>query len=512
MRAAAVIFVACAVLGCAAPASAEDVVFTVGGGGTGGPVEGMLAAQSWLEPTAVTVEADGTVVFLESGQPWAVDADGLLHRLPALVARAEDIDAEPDGSLLAVSTGQLFRLPAGMTTWQLVFTPPPAHAPALNAAQAERVSHMSGGRVLVGGTYLSWVLDHDGGTIETLHRGGGEGVAELDGGGLALLTGYDGLAIRSAGGRFRGRFEDGVSGDILALPGGDVLLATGDRLLRVDQRLRVQPYVSVTPGPGIGDGGALSRALIAPVALAGLPSGGFVFVDRTAPFLRGRFAAWASVRRGRWIADLDRAETNPESGLLRLATRRLPRRSAVALTRATFSSLARGRVSYRSSIAGQARLWIQRGDAMLDYVTFPVERGRGSVPLPARPPRGDLRVTMQVQNGASTATARLAVSTRRRLDFARARRLIREQAERSGVGDPGGGVESELGRCAIRGTRRLDCGLVLTDFDEHGTVGKPYCGGVFSARQRVDGMRIALLRARRGSGCLEPAAAATRPS
>jgi hypothetical protein len=101
-------------------------------------------------------------------------------------------------------------------------------------------------------------------------------------------------------------------------------------------------------------------------------------------------------------------------------------------------------------------------------------------------------------------TSRMAGNTRRRVDLDRARRLLWREADRSGDGDAVSGTFGALGRCVVRGPLRLDCGLLLTTYDESGT-GPRRCGGILSARQRADGLRLALLRARRGSHCLKPA-------
>jgi hypothetical protein len=161
----------------AAGAAPADRVFTVAGGGDSPLLEGAPATEVRVAPTAVTVADDGTIVIVDHDRLWSVGLDGRVHLLDASLGDVEDVDAEPGGGLLAVSGGALYRQRARAADWEPVFTPPPAVAPALRAASAQRVTHSSDGLIVVGGTYLSWILEPDGRVVETLDAGGSEGVA-----------------------------------------------------------------------------------------------------------------------------------------------------------------------------------------------------------------------------------------------------------------------------------------------------------------------------------------------
>jgi hypothetical protein len=438
--------------------------------------------------------------MVDNGRLWSVGIDGRVHLLDASLGPVYDVDAEPGGGLLAVSGGVLYRQRAGAADWEPVFTPPPAVAPALAAAAARRVTHSPDGGIVVGGTYLSWILEPDGRVVETLHAGGSEGVAVMRDGTVALLTNYGGLVLRSPGGRLRQdreRFDSAV-GDLLALDDGSLLVAYYGDLLRVDGRLRVRPYIQSEPRFGNGDGGSLHHAHLLVSALAAGPDGELVMADGTASVLRGRFVMQAYARAGSWVAALDPAG---DANLLRVVTPHPEARALAAITPTTYRSLAAASLVYRSTLTGEARLTIDGERA----VRFTARAGSGRVRLRRPPTRGDHRLTLTVDDGTRTVTARLAVSTRRRLDQRRTRTIIRRAAEGSGGGDTTQGARGSIRDCTTRGPRRLDCGLWLTPYDDSGPPDPPFCGGIWSARQRPDGLRFALLRARPGSRCRKPA-------
>jgi hypothetical protein len=56
-------------------------VFTVAGGDDAAPLDGLSATQARIFPTAVTVAADGAIVFIDHGHVWAIGLDGRLHAL-----------------------------------------------------------------------------------------------------------------------------------------------------------------------------------------------------------------------------------------------------------------------------------------------------------------------------------------------------------------------------------------------------------------------------------------------
>jgi hypothetical protein len=486
-----------------APARAfapSDRVFTVAGGGDRRPVEGASATERRVAPTALTVADDGTIVMLDDGRLWALGSDGRLRSLALAPDAVDDVDAEPGGALLAVAAGSLYRLLPGAADWEVLFTPPPAVAPASRAAQAQRVTHAADGHILVGGTYLSWILETDGSVLETIKAGGSEGAALLRDGTVALLTNYGGLYMRRPGGRLRqdDRRFDAAVGDLLALSDGSLLVAYYDDLFRVDTRLSARPYFAPEPRLGNGDGGSLLHAQVRASALAATPGGELVVADRTAALLRGRFVMEAFARPGGWVTALDDG-----ANLVRIITPDPGPRAVAAITPATYRTLASAIVSYRSTLAGAARLTLDGGPV----VRFTARVGPGRVRLPRRPLPGDHRLALTIQDGGRTITARLAVSTRRRLDRRRARALLRDAARGSGDGDATEGVTGSIRDCTVHGPRRLDCGLWLTPYSSFEPPDPPFCAGIWSARQRPDGLRFALLRARRGSHCREPAPA-----
>jgi hypothetical protein len=437
-------------------------------------------------------------VLVDHGRLWSLTADGRLHRVSPPLAAVDDVDALPGGGLLAVSGGALHRLPAGAASWEPLFTPPAAFPPALRAAEARTVTHSRDGRILVGGTYLSWLLEPDGRVTETLEEGGGEGVAVLRDGTVALLTNYGGLVLRSPNGRLRRNRADfdAALGDLLALDDGSLLVAHYGELLRIDPMGRVRPYFEPAPRLGNGDGGALRHAQLLASALAAGPRGELVVADGTASLLRGGFVMQAYARPGGWVAALD---TAGDANVVRIVARRPGTRSMAAISPRTYRTLADQTVWYRSTVAGRARLEID-GRVL---VRFRARAGTGRIRVPRLAP-GDHRLALTIEDGPRAVTARLAVSTRRQLDHRLARSVLKAAAERSSNGDATQGTLGSLRDCTARGPVRLDCGLWLTPYDEFERADPPFCGGVWSARQRPDGLRFALLRARRGSNCREP--------
>jgi hypothetical protein len=306
--------------------------------------------------------------------------------------------------------------------------------------------------------------------------------------------------MRRPGGRLRQDDErfDAATGDLLALDDGSLLVAYYGDLLRVDTQLRVRPYIQTEPRFGNGDGGSLLHAHLLVSALAAGPDGELIVADGTASLLRGRFVMQAYARAGGWIAALDGTRG---ADLLRVITPHPETRAMAAITPTTYRTLAAGSVAYRSTVTGEARVTID-GDRA---ARFTARAGTGHVRLRRAPTRGDHRLTLTIDDGTRAVTARLTVSTRRRLDQRRARTVIRRAAARSGDGDATQGALGSIRDCSTRGPRRLDCGLWLTPYDGFESPDAPYCDGIWSVRQRPDGLRYALLHARPGSGCREPA-------
>jgi hypothetical protein len=500
------------------PARADEQrVFTVAGGGSLAPRDGLSATQVRLVPAALTVTADGSIIVVDHGRLWAIGLDGRLRGITGPPGDATDLDgdpggigdveATPDGALVAVVGGRVLRRPAGRSEGTPLFVPPPAVPPARADAQAERVAATTDGRIVVGGTYLSWVLDAAGHVLETIDDGGGEGVAALPGGDLALMTNYSGLTLRSPDGDLHdvGDFE-GAQGDLLALPDGRVLVSYYGRLYTVDAQRRLRGYLPDGRLLGIGDGGVFDRAPLFPFALASTPDGGLVFADASAREARGRFVADAHWTRDGLVTIAGAYPfTRTSSALIRWTAVGPQPRPLLAVTGATFRTLARGAVTYRSTIVAAARLVVigRDQDKVVD-IRFTAAPGESRVPLPRRLHPGDYRIELTLDTPTATVTDRLAVSTRRRLDLSRARRVLRAEADdEGGGGDAGGGTFGSLGPCTRHGPLRLDCGVLVTAYGDAGS-GPPRCQVILSARQRPDGMRIVRRRPRPGTHCRLP--------
>jgi hypothetical protein len=481
-------------------------VFTVAGGGNSRPAPGLPAAAARLTPTELTLQQDGSVLFVNNDRNlWGIGLDGRLWRPPPPGRRVTDVIAEPGGGLLAVADDKLLRLRPAAPSWEVLFVPPPPEPPARAAATPDEVALLGDRRILLGGSYLSWILEPDGRMVETLDGGGDEGIAGLSDGTVVLLSNH-GLTFRRPEDRLRGTGERYVGtflADLATTGSGSLLL--GDELIyRLTRQLRRVPVYGLRPGYGIGDGAPFERQLLSTAALVTTANGIAALAEYTAPLLRGRFAAEAFRRDGDWITHVDPYHERPGAGLIRVVASDDERRPLLAIAPRTFRSLARGVIGYRSTVAGRGRLIVRRTRVVVD-MPFTAVAGRGSIRLPRRLPPGSYRITATVHDGTRSAIARAAVSTHRRLDRVRAMRLIRRIVTNSGGGDATDGAFGRLGDCRDRGPRRLDCGLWLDPYSEYEEPDPPFCEAILSARQRPEGVRVLSLRPLRDSRCRTPA-------
>ena len=192
-------------------------------------------------------------------------------------------------------------------------------------------------------------------------------------------------------------------------------------------------------------------------------AGELVLADGTAPLLRGRFVARAFARAEGWLTDTDPAGDSGVANLVRIVGPRAAGRALAAITPATYRTLAAGRISYRSTLAGPARLTV--GALRVDFTAV---AGGGHVTLPRRPPPGDHRLTLTVTDGERTATARLVPSARRpRLRFGLARRrCCATQPSAPTTATRPRARSADSASAPSVGARRLDCGLVMHPFSE----------------------------------------------
>jgi hypothetical protein len=124
--------IGCAQAEAAAPFLSPDArVFTIAGGGTEKPRDGLPAALARISSWQMAVLPDGQVALpgtgpgLPRGGPFVVGLDGRVRMLPPIIYASKRrplslMAARGDGSLLAMGAGQrlIYRLPPGAPAWE----------------------------------------------------------------------------------------------------------------------------------------------------------------------------------------------------------------------------------------------------------------------------------------------------------------------------------------------------------------------------------------------------------
>lgn len=475
-------------------------IYTLAGGGSHSPKDGLPATLAKLVPTSLAALPDGTVVVVhDDSRAFAIAADARLRALPRLGDRGVSaLAAQRDGSLLAVSGGGeiVYRLRPGAGEWEPFFDVKRLTGGAFLQRAPSIAASPDGSFVLGVSTDRDtgvWRVQQDGTFREVpqpkAFGPAGDTVAALSDGSVAFTYGgSDRLVIVGTDGsqrRIRGRWGIDEDLGLAELPGGNLLRAetTLDQLTPGGAAKRL---AGERPGLGLGDGGPVSSALLDATDVVVAADGAIIIADR-APS-GSALDLPATRRRGGPL--VTRPWLSEEVRLLRVVLPINSVRPVVAITRSTYRTLPRGRVGYRTTVAGDVTVVVRHRGKTVARVSTTATVGEGALWLVQRPPSGDLRLSLQFTgSNGSVIVHRLAVTALHTLGLARARRVMRREALSEGEGDTGGGREVELGRCRRVSDRRVDCQQIVVEVEEGRTLTRS-CAGLFSARLRPDGVRV----------------------
>ncbi len=265
------------------PALGPDArVFTLAGGGTEDPREGLPAARArFFGDLEIAALPDGSVAFEEIGEVWRVGTDGLIHDIPDPGFFTEQLAARPDGTLLAVTEDRVRSLAPGAATWDRGF--PLRRIPfSPGELSGSDLAALPDGFAIVAYDHVYVVR---GGTVRKTKLTGlfhdGRAIAPLPDGRIAVA--YDleqRLGLIGLDGTFS-TFRAGAAGradGLAALPDG-TLLAAGETLRAVDTTGAEQAVAGAAPGLGIGDGGPPATALFDARGVTLAPAGWIAFHD-----------------------------------------------------------------------------------------------------------------------------------------------------------------------------------------------------------------------------------------
>ncbi len=467
-------------------------VFTLAGGGSEVPRDGVRAAQADLGPgrmKGLAALPDGSVALVTGdGLAVRIGLDGRIRLLPRPPRGANGLSAGPDGSLYTVTFKQLLRLAPGGSGWtgavslaQLRGRPGLVEVRSF-AALAEGFAFAFGN-----GTVLQ--LHADGSTRDVpvpdgllprhvfARPDGGFAYAAVD----DFVENDERIVVVPPNGSPRTLEAVGdPSLDLVALADGSYL-RTGSPLDLLDADGRPAARVGWRPGFGLGDGGPPALSLLGDVGGLALTSDGALVVEDIVASERASIDAFAGRPPGGTLVT-GRPEGLKAAMVLRILVPPAVTRPLAALASSTFTTVAAGRVGYVTTFPGHATVEVRHHGRVVGRTEADVAAGEGELVLPASPPRGDLRLTLTVDGAArTTAAARLAVTTARRLTVRRARRL---------VGSPDGGG-FRAGLCVRRNGLRIAC-RALTDARTLDGRLRRRCSGVFVVRLRPDGARATL--------------------
>ena len=430
------------------PALGPDArVFTLAGGGTEDPREGLPATRADLIGSVdVAALPDGALAFAELGELWRIGTDGLIHDIPDPGIFTEQIAARPDGTLLAVTETRVRSLAPGATRWDRGF--PLRRIPfSTGELSGSDLAALPDGFAIIAYDHVYVVR---GGTVRKTKLTGlfhdGRALAPLPDGRLAVAYDLDRrLGLIGLDGAFSS-FRAGAAAraDGLAALGDGTLLAMGETLRAVDTAGTELAVAGAAPGLGSGDGGPPATAVFDAGSVTAAPANPSEPVSSNATQPAGVAAPWP----------------------------------LAAIAPATYETIGEGRVAIATSFAGHAVLTVSRSGREVGRAEADVAAGDSELALTAAPRRGDLRLKLVVRAAdGRVATARATATTLTRLAQARVRPLVSNLAKVFTLIDS---VRLRRGGCVRQSPQQIACRLV-----RHGR-----CRRVATVLLRADGARI----------------------
>jgi hypothetical protein len=456
-------------------------------GGAEAPREGRPAYRvgGFVGSVAALPGGDVAVALIGPQRPWVVGMDGRMHALPR-VPGLSLVAAAADGTLLAATDGQVSRLRADRSGWDLVLDARTSVPGWTGADEIEQLVAFPGGglaftsretrvrRVAPGGAVERVRLPSqtEAKALAALPSGELLVAVENSGGDARLMTAAPGAPLHALT-----PYREVPALSLAALPDGtilraggvlDVLAPDGARLARLGAGL---PFGSGDGRPATSAGLGAFGVAAAPdgaVLVTEIVSGGFERLSigsRLADLLLGFFGGTGS------LSMPVRAFVPPGTA-----------RPLAAVAPATRRMLPGGRVAVESTLAGDATVVVRRRGREVVSATASVPAGHSVVVVPP-PPEGDLTVTVEVRGPRGRiAGARLGVSTQSRLRARDLRGAVRR------LGELLEGDESSVAGCRRTGARRAVCRIVDRD-------GR--CAGRAVITQRADGRVVRVRTGRR---------------
>jgi hypothetical protein len=456
-------------------------------GGTEVPREGRPAyrAGGFVSSVAPLPGGDVAVALLGLQRPWVVGMDGRMHALPR-VRGLELVASATDGTLLASTDGQVQRLRADRTGWDVAVDARTAVPNWTGDDEIELLSAFPGGGAAFTSNQIRLYRAAPDGTVRRIALPrqtevqaltalpSGELLAAIEdsGGDTRLMAAAPGGPLRPLTSR-----SEAAAISLAALPDGTILRAGGALAVLAPDGARLARIGTGAPF-GSGDGGPPGSVGLGAFWVAAAPDG----VVLATEFVAGGFER---VSIGSRLEDLLLgffAETGSLTMPVRAFVAPGEARPLAAVAPPTRRTLERGRVEVQTTLPGDATVVVRRRGRVVAGATTAVPAGRSVVVIP-EPPAGDITVTAEVAGpGGRIAGGRLGVSTWPRLRARDLRGALRRLDALLEDAD-----ESSTAGCRRTGPRRVVCRIRDRD-------GR--CGGRAVITQRHDG-RVARIQGRR---------------
>ena len=389
-------------------------------GGTEAPREGLPAyrAGGFVSAVAPLPGGDVALALLLRERPWVVGMDGRMHALPR-VRGLELVAAATDGTLLASTDGQVHRLRADRTGWDVAVDARTSVPKWSGDDEIELLTAFPGGGAAFTSNQTRLYRSAPEGTVQRIalpRQTEVQALAALPSGALLAAIENSGgdtrLMIAEPGGPLRALapWSQATALALAALPDG-TLLRAGGALEVLGPDAASLARIGTRAPFGSGDGGPARKAGLGAFSVAAAPDGAVLVTEIVSN-------GFERISTGSRLEDLLLgffAGTGPVTMPVRAFVAPGGTRPLAAVALPTRRTLERGRVAVQTTLPGDARVVVRKGGHLVASATTAVPAGRSVVVVP-EPPAGDLTVTVEVAGpGGRVAGGRLGVSTWPRL-------------------------------------------------------------------------------------------------